>query len=262
MPTIEEQLDKISAVVNQQNDSKLDTLISNVKALQEDKSKNSGFEKIIKLLTAALIPLAIALAGHLFGKQIKSAEIASQENRSNAELSFQKEKNSTAEKQQKAEMILKFMSELSSADPVRKQIALQAISIALPDEGPRFVEIVLKNDTDPEVKQKAKEIYQDASQKLIDSVFSNNKEQRIAATGTLLNSYSNNLDVYKRIIERAKTDSNADGVYNSTLILANASKLSLEALQPEVQSLKTELDRKGFSKSKASLQNRVINRMQ
>ncbi len=262
MPTIEEELEKINAFISRQNDTKLDTVISSVKSLQEDKSKNSGFEKMIKLLSAALIPLAIALAGHLFGKQLKDADIASQESRSNAELDFQKIKNVSAEKQQKAEMILKFMSELSSADPLRKQIALQAISIALPEEGPRFVEIVLKNETDPQVQQKAKEIYQDASQKLIDSMFSNDKDQRIQATGSLLNSYSNNIDIYKRIIDRAKTDSNADGVFNSTLVLANASKQNLAALHPELQTLNSVLEQKGFTKSRASLQNKVISKMQ
>ncbi len=262
MTTLEEQLQKINSVIEKQNDSKIDTLISNVKALQVDKDKNSRFEKIIKLLTVALIPLAIALAGHLFGKQLKDAEIKSEENRSTAELDFQKLKNQTTEKQQKADMILKFISELASNDPLRKQIALQAINIALPDEGPRFVAIVMKTDADPQVQEKAKEIYLDASQKLIDSVFSKDKQQRIEATASLINSYSNNTDVYKRIIEKAKADSNADGIYNSTLILANANKQNLRYISPELHTFNSDLNKKGLAKSKASLQNKVINKIE
>lgn len=262
MPTIEEQLQRINAVIDKQNDTKIDALINNVKALQVDKDKNSGFEKGIKIISVALIPLAVALAGHLFGRQLKDAEIESAANRSAAELDFQKLKNQSTEKQQKAELILKFVSELSSTDPVRKQIALQAINIALPDEGPRFVNIIMKSDADPTVQEKAKEIYAESSQKLIDSVFSKDKQQRIQATETLINGYSNNTDVYKRIIEKAKTDSNEDGIFNTTLILANANQKNLQVLSPELYTLSNDFEKKGLIKSKVSLQKKVINKIE
>jgi len=99
-------------------------------------------------LATILIPAAIALAGHFIAQGLKQAEIRSEDRR--AELSHSIAETNT--KIAQASLINTMMKSLTSADPQERKLAVQAVLIALPEEGPVLARSIAENDEDKSVQ--------------------------------------------------------------------------------------------------------------
>src|SRR4051812_5975048 len=106
-------------------DERLDGLEAKVLKLQERKK---DWVDVVGVLGGLLIPAAIAWTGYVFSESQKQAEIASAERLAEA----QREAGDVS-------MVPPFFNELLSADPRRHKLAVEAVLIALPRDGPRLV---------------------------------------------------------------------------------------------------------------------------
>lgn len=129
-----------------------DELIESICRLQEDvrhlKGKQKdGWDKF-QIIAALLIPASIALVGFLVSNASKEAEIRSSENIAKG----QRDASNAQLKISQAELVNSFLSALLSPEAQTRKLAVEAILIALPKNGPRLVEIIAASDPDPKVK--------------------------------------------------------------------------------------------------------------
>ena len=73
------------------------------------------FDRFIQISTVILIPVSIAIAGHLFGLQMKNAELKSQEKRFQSEHDFEIAKQEANWRITKSELVYKFLDALTSS---------------------------------------------------------------------------------------------------------------------------------------------------
>jgi len=92
----------------------------------------------VQVLSALLVPLAIAFAGFVFSQSSKQAEIEVAEK--NAKVS-------------QAQLIHTFLDPLTSEDSQKRKIAVEAVLMALPEDGPRLVSLVQSTDPDKSVRE-------------------------------------------------------------------------------------------------------------
>ena len=206
----------------------------------------TGFDRFIQIASVILIPISIAVAGHLFGLQIKNAEIKSQEKRFESEHSLELAKQDANWRITKSELVYKFMEALTSSEEIKRKVAIEAILIALPEDGPRIAGIIAKNDPDLEVKNSASNSIKKQILKIINEMFSENKNERITATKMAISGWMNNEEFISSILLKSMSAiGNADGVWNAIVYLENTDAEYLLGHRSELEALKSSLQSSG-----------------
>src|SRR6185436_16953401 len=98
--------------------------------LGEGKRKDS-WDKF-QIVAALLIPAAIAFSGFQFSRATSAAQIESASRLAELNRSFQV----IDARVKQAAILSSFMEPLLSTEPSRKRLAIRAVLIALPDDGP------------------------------------------------------------------------------------------------------------------------------
>jgi hypothetical protein len=120
------------------NPSIEDRLIATEKRIDELKKKPKDFWDIFQIVATLLIPASITLAGYWYSEAQKQAEILSSEN-----IAAQQRDTSLMQvRVGQAQLISTFMESLLSEKPQRQKLAIEGVLVALPEEGPRLVQIV------------------------------------------------------------------------------------------------------------------------
>lgn len=132
----------------------------------EQKPKKDAWNKLSTHI-AVLIPAAIALAGHFISQGISRAQIASEE-RQAAQSRLIAEANTRIGQ---AELLNTFMQSLTSENVNERKIAINAILIALQDQGPTIVNGVAKFDDNQEVQMSAEASLNSRLRQLIEDLF-------------------------------------------------------------------------------------------
>lgn len=223
----------------------------------------SGYDRIMQFASVILIPLSIALAGHLFGIQMKNAELKSQEKRFESEHNLELAKQDANWRITKSELVYKFMDLLTSADEIKRKVAVEAILIALPEDGPRIAQLIAQNDPNNEVKNSASNSIKKQILIIINEIYSENKDIRLDGTNKAISGWLNNDNFITSIISRALSDmANADGVWNTIIYLENIAPEFLRNHKDELENLKSALQNyRGREKTLARLNQNVINKI-
>lgn len=129
-----------------------DDLTTRVEKLTRDigelkDKRRDGWDKF-QIIAALLIPASIAFVGMVVSSSLKEAEI-----RSAQELAFAQQKVARINARVgQARLVKDFMNALLSGNSRERKLAIGAMLIALPEEGPRLAEIVSETDDDPKVQ--------------------------------------------------------------------------------------------------------------
>ncbi len=129
-----------------------DELTTRLDKLAEDvaKLKNKGKDPWDKfqILAALLIPATIALVGSMVSTSLKEAEIASAQKAAAGQEAVARVNARVGQ----ASLVKSFMDALLSEEPRTRKLAIEAILIALPEDGPRLVKMVEETDPNAEVR--------------------------------------------------------------------------------------------------------------
>ena len=221
--------------------SEIDSLKKEIEVLKSKKKKD--FWDILQiLLGTTLIPVAIAVAGYFFSSSLKSAEIRSNEYLTNMQVkldsmqAIQEEKLARLSiKVNQANLVSNFFEALLSQDLLRKKLAIEAILIALPDEGPKLVQIVSISDPASAVQSFAQESLNKRRTKLVNEMFHPDKDVRINAYNELFHGWRDDPEIIPLLVESSKENmDNADGIYNTALLFNQLPVKSLEAFEQEI----------------------------
>jgi hypothetical protein len=184
--------------------------------LTEPTRRKDPWDKF-QIVAALLIPAAIAFAGFQFSRATSAAQIESAGRL--AELSRSIQIIDARVKQ--ATLVSAFMEPLLSADPLRKRLAIRAVLIALPDDGPALVSEISDSDPNPAVKQFAATQLSDRRQQLIAGLFADDASLRTSAAGDLVRGWRSDHEVVRLLVNFAEQHmDNANGVYNTIVVLS------------------------------------------
>lgn len=205
-----------------------------------------GFDRFIQISTIIIVPISLALAGHLFGVQMKNAELESQDKRFTTEHQFELAKQDATWRITKSELVYKFMDALTSSEEIKRKLAVEAIMIALPEDGPRIAEVVAKNDPNVEVQNAANNSIRRQILRISNEMFSQDKSTRLSGTQTAISGWQNNEEFIRTIIDKSiKEVQNSDGVWNAIIYLENTNKDYLKSKLEDINALKLALESYG-----------------
>ena len=192
--------------------------------MPEDAQKKDAWDRLTALATI-LVPAAIALAGHFVGQGIQQAEIRSEERRAAQAHSIAAANTKVAQ----ASLINTMMKSLTSANPQERKLAVQAVLIALPEQGPVLVRTIAQNDEEESVRDAASTSLEQRFHGLVRNLFSEVADVRIAAAQDLIQGWRNDSSAVRALIDFATENSgNSNGVYNTVVVLSEFSTRTLQ----------------------------------
>ena len=185
----------------------------------------------VQVLAGLLVPAAIALAGHFIGQAIKEAEIASQERRSDLDRALAREGVRVSQ----ANLINTLMKSLTSPNPSERRLAVQAVLIALPEEGPTLARAIEQSDSDKSVQDGARSSIGQRIDSLMQQLFSDDASTRKSAAIQLVQGWRNDPSAANAILDFASSRStNENGMYNTAVVLLDFSTAALTANRSHV----------------------------
>ena len=185
----------------------------------------------ITSLATILVPAAIALAGHFIGQAIKESEIASQEKRSELDRALARENVRISQ----ASLINTLMKSLTSTNAQERQLAVQAVVIALPDEGPSLARTIAQTDKDKSVQDAAKASIDQRLEALLQDLFATEAGIRKSAAQQLIQGWRSDPAAVAAIVAFASPRfTNENGVYNAIVVLNEFTSSALQANRTQV----------------------------
>jgi hypothetical protein len=195
-----------------------------------DAPKKDIWDRLTALATI-LVPAAIALAGHFIAQGLKQAEISSEERRAEQSHLIAEANTKIAQ----ASLINTMMKSLTSTNAQERKLAVDAVLIALPEQGPTLVRTIAQSDEDKTVQAAARQSLETRVTALIRQLFSTDARERISAAQDLIQGWRNDSSVVRELITFAtQNKDNANGVYNSVAVLNEFSPRALQAQRAEV----------------------------
>jgi hypothetical protein len=201
--------------------------------VSEPPVKKDTWDRLTALATI-LIPAAIALAGHFIAQGLKQAEIESQERRAEQDRALTKANTRIAQ----ASLINTMMKFLTSTSPQERRLAVEAVLIALPEEGPALARTVAQSDENKEVQAAAKSSIEQRVSSLLQDMFSSDGTIRKTAAQELIQGWRNDSATVFAVVEYAlEHKTNDNGIYNSIVVLAEFSPRALAQARSRVVEL-------------------------
>lgn len=198
--------------------------------MSDPPNKKDAWDRVTAIATI-LIPAAIALAGHFIAQGLKQAEILSEEKRAQQSQAIAIANTKIAQ----ASLINTLMKSLTSSNPQERKLAVEAVLIALPDQGPVLVRTIAKSDQDESVQALAKNSLEQRINTLIRELFSEDAQVRIGAAKDIIQGWRSEPSVVLALVEFATQNlENSNGVYNTVVVLNDFSLRSLQAYKQEV----------------------------
>lgn len=169
---------------------KIDKLESEISKLQ--RGPKDGWD-IFNIFASLLIPASITFAGVWVSKSLKEAEIES----AREIASGQEEVARINAKVGQANLVYSFMESFFDSDIRERTIAIEAMLIALPEEGLRLVNIIKDVDPNEEVKTFAR-------QKYVESILDKIEELPIGMSSKVLQNPPSKIDDFTLGVAQAR----------------------------------------------------------
>ncbi|GMN08665.1 hypothetical protein MTsPCn5_40570 [Croceitalea sp. MTPC5] len=209
-----------------ENINQFNELTERIESLEKDKKKKDIWDKI-SIFSSFLIPLSIFIAGYFLSETERKSKIAHE----NKEIQLAEIKA----KVDQAQLVSTFLEALVDTNSYKRKLAIKSILLALSEKGEEIVMTVSNNDPDEEVKKYAKESLIDTKSnlrsKLIENIFSSNKQVRLQATQKLTTEWTKDKRLTTELISFANNrfgeeQYNKSGLIN-TIVVLNRIDISL-----------------------------------
>ncbi|HEY6876919.1 MAG TPA: hypothetical protein VI299_02825 [Polyangiales bacterium] len=209
--------------------------------MSEQKDFWDKLQAIGSLLSGIALPLILAVAAHKADELQRSAQAGAERLQKAAdERARERElaQGDTSLRIAQANTIPPLIDGLLSADPKRRKLAITAVLIALPADGPQLVRELGMQVEDEDVRSYAANALKDRKDQLVAELYAPDADVRKTAAKALVDGWRKDPELAKTLVERAKTHKdNQNGVYNSVVVLGGLSKAALEPNRPELEKL-------------------------
>ncbi|MBQ5949080.1 hypothetical protein [Massilia sp. ST3] len=217
--------------------------------MANDAAQKSLWDRVTAIATI-LIPAAIALAGHLIAQGLKEAELASEERRAEQSRALMDANTKIAQ----GNLINTLMKSLTSDNPHERRLAVQAVLIALPDQGPVLARTIAQSDENKEVQASARQSIAQRVDTLIRDLFAPQASARVRAAQELVSGWRGDAAAAGAIVQYARANpGNENGIFNAIVVLSDFSGEALAPHKPAIREL-AEAARKLGPKTEARVQ--------
>ena len=201
--------------------------------MADDATRKDPWDRITALATI-LIPAAIALAGHFIAQGLKQAEIASEDRRAAQSAALMDANTKIAQ----GSLINTLMKSLTSDNPQERRLAVQAVLIALPDQGPALARTIAETDENKTVQASARQSIAQRVDSLIRDLFAAQAATRVRAAQELVSGWNSDAAAASALVEYARANlGNENGVYNAIVVLAEFTPEALAPHKPAIRAL-------------------------
>jgi hypothetical protein len=211
---------------------------------EADKGDRKDLWDILSVLGGLLIPVAIFFAGQQYAEAMANAEILSEEKRAASSIDVAKAGTRVSQ----ASLVLNALETLAGTDERRKQLAIRAILIALPDEGSSIVAEVSRTDPNPQIRQFAATTLDQRRDQLITGLYDPRGSARVAAYSALLQSSARDPTLPPQLAQKARqafadrdAPGHGDGIYNTLVLLSHLEEPALRPNVPDLRRLAEEM---------------------
>lgn len=165
----------------------------------------------VQAALAAINPVLLLVVGFVLNRDIDSAKLKIEQNQAQIQdLKTSAETSSIHARIQvdKVKVIQDFLAELTGSNETRRQIAIEAIFIVLPEEAPRLVKAIAQKADGPDSKdtKAAKSALEQTRSRLVTDMFSEERYTRVAALHSLQRGWTDDATVVTKLIDRAMQD--------------------------------------------------------
>jgi len=179
---------------------------------------------ILGVVGGLATPLVVAALGIYLPYQLAKSQRARDESARERELIAAE----AAARVGKASIIPPLMDALLGPDPARRRLAVSTLLIALPTEGPEIARLVATSDPDPNVQSYARTSLGERKEGLIADLFASDSATRGEAAQRLVAGWRDDPALPAELIQYAsERRDNANGVYNTVVVLGSLSKGAL-----------------------------------
>jgi hypothetical protein len=197
---------------------------------------------IFQILAGLLVPASITVVGYLYSNAMKDAEIRQSEEQASRQEEIARVNARVAQ----VGVVSTFLDALLSDNPQKRRLAVQAVLIALPEDGPNLVKVISENDSDQTVKDFASETLKRRRSALVEQLNSEQPSVRGSAAESLTRGFRFDPELVEELAANVtRNKDNTNGVYNSLVVLNG---LDPKVLAPHSQALETlshEAEQKG-----------------
>lgn len=216
-------------------------------AEREDRPRPAWRENLLVLGTV-LVPLLVCGLGTLVTLrqlhfQNEQAERTAQHmaNTSHREAELQRATVSVSQ----ANMVQGFLDALTSDDPRKRKLAVQAVLVALPQLGAELAKIVEQTDPDTSVRAAATDSVSAHVAGLVSQLYAQDESTRSRATQALNASFRSDPRVVAAVKTHLTKHEDDDSAYNSVLLLNSLDHSMLRAQRADVSEIATRAERVG-----------------
>jgi hypothetical protein len=216
-------------------------------------SRKDGWDKF-QIVATLLIPAAVAFAGYYFSQALADAQAQSTRALTESQTASEERRARSTAAISQAELVATFMKSLLSTDAVERKLAIQAVQLALPEWGPKLLLALETGTGDATTRDEAAVALRQRREKLVEDVYADDVNVRQKATEQLVAGFGEDKLVVEAIAQKAERDThNANGIYNSALVLKALPSAQLKANEAKVQQF-VQIANQGGDKTKALAQ--------
>jgi hypothetical protein len=176
--------------------AKLEARLAKLEARGNEKDRWDKFQ----ILASLLIPAAVGFAGYYFSNALADAQREAEEHR--AQASQELAEASTRVSQ--AELISTFMKSLLSENKAEKTLAIRAVILALPEEGPQLVRAIQTGSMDQETRVAARAALVERRDKLVEELHAGDEPSRQRAARALVAGFRQDPELAPQIVTAAE----------------------------------------------------------
>jgi hypothetical protein len=202
------------------------TIEERISALEAEvrEKKRKDFWDILSVLGGMLVPVAIFFAGQQYATAMKAAEIQSSEAREAGNLQVARAGSRVSQ----ANLLLSAVERLAGEEGPAKRVAISAILLAMPEEGPGIVRDLSRSDPSEEVRGYAADSLAQRKDTLVSRLYDPSGSERLAAYNELLHSWDADPTLppvlarkAREAVQNADLPGRADGIYNTLVLLSH-----------------------------------------
>jgi hypothetical protein len=160
-----------------------------------------------------LITLAIAAGGWVVTDMMKHMDV----NATQRQMVIQENTSRMSTRVSQAQLVSTFLNPLLGNDPDAQKLAIKALLIALPEEGPDLVQTLSSTTDDNDIKQFAEDALDDRRTNLVDELFSADDDLRSGAQIELAHGWVRDPQLVDDVLTAAREDMDNAAAINAAL---------------------------------------------
>jgi hypothetical protein len=184
-----------------------------------------------------LITLAVAAGGWVVTDMMKRMDV----NATQRQMVIQENTSRMSTRVSQAQLVSTFLAPLLGNDPDAQKLAIKALLIALPEEGPDLVQTLSSTTNDAEIQQFAQAALDDRRANLVDELFSADDDLRSSAQIELAHGWVRDPQLVDDVLKAARQDMDNHAAINAALsVLYSMDEDLLNQHQSDIASLLAE----------------------